>query len=92
MSVRARGSRLVAVPLFLLHNRHTAGDCGVVFAAFRGFASPLRHTAALAACRSGGHEVWWRTTAPDEGPALGQLPRYVAAATTATRVEWVDTP
>jgi hypothetical protein len=92
MSARARGSRLVVVPHFLLHNRHTAGDCGVVFAAFRGFPSPLRHTPALATCRSGGHQVWWRTTAADEAAALRQLPRYVATATTATRVERVDTP
>ncbi|MCY1139107.1 hypothetical protein OWR29_14005 [Actinoplanes sp. Pm04-4] len=80
------------MPLFLLHNRHTAGDCGVVFAAFRGFSSPLRHTAALATCRGGGHEIWWHTTAADAGAALTQLPRYVAASTTATRVERIDTP
>ncbi|WP_250030846.1 hypothetical protein [Paractinoplanes maris] len=80
------------MPLFLLHNRHTAGDCGVVFAAFRGFPSPLRHSAALATCRGGGHEVWWRTTAADETTALRQLPSYVATTSTATRVEWFDTP
>ncbi|MFF5083961.1 hypothetical protein ACFY36_43500 [Actinoplanes sp. NPDC000266] len=74
------------MPVFLLHNRHGAADCGVVFAAFRGFASPLRGTAALASCRGGGHEIWWLATAPDEPAALGQLPPFVAATSTATRV------
>ena len=92
MSVCAAIGRLVAVLQFLLHNRHTADDCGVVFAAFRGFTSPLRHTAALASCRSGGHEVWWRVAAEDEDAALRQLPRYVATTSTATRVDRVAVP
>ncbi|MBL7255531.1 hypothetical protein [Paractinoplanes lichenicola] len=80
------------MPRFLLHNRHAAADCGVVFAAFRGFPSPLRHTGALASCRAGGHEIWWQATAADAAGALDQLPHYVAATTTATRIEPVDTP
>jgi hypothetical protein len=87
MSAGTTSTRLVDVPYFLLHNQHAAGDCGVVFAAFRGFASPLRHTEALASCRSGGHEVWWRVAAEDAAGALGQLPRYVAGNSTATRVD-----
>jgi hypothetical protein len=63
MSARVMATMLVAVPHFILHNRHDADDCGVVFAAFRGFTSPLRHTAALVSCRSGGHEIWWRVVA-----------------------------
>lgn len=92
MSAGAPSTRLVVVPNFLLHNHHAADDCGVVFAAFRGFASPLRHTEALASCRSGGHEIWWRAAAEDETAALRQLPRYVATNSTATRVSPVAVP
>jgi hypothetical protein len=92
MSVGAVAAMLVPVPRFLLHNRHAADDCGVVFAAFQGFSSPLRHTAALASCRGGGHEIWWQTAAEDADAALRQLPRYVAATSTATRVDDVDVP
>jgi hypothetical protein len=92
MSLRAAAAMLVPVPRFLLHNRHAADDCGVVFAAFQGFTSPLRHTAALASCRSGGHEIWWQAAADDEDAALRQLPRYVATTSTATRVDDVDVP
>ncbi|MBM2615699.1 hypothetical protein JIG36_09050 [Actinoplanes sp. LDG1-06] len=92
MSSRATVTRLDPVPRFLLHNRHAADDCGVVFAAFRGFPSPLRHAGALSSCRTGGHEVWWQTTAPDGPAALRQLPPYVAATTVAIRIERLDTP
>lgn len=92
MSAGGIFTMLVDVSYFLLHNHHAADDCGVVFAAFRGFASPLRHTEALASCRSGGHEVWWRVAAEDEAAALRQLPRYVATNSTATRVNAVAVP
>ena len=51
------------MPRFVIQHRHEADDCGVVFAAFRGFTSPLRHTPALASCPCGGHEIWWSVTA-----------------------------
>jgi hypothetical protein len=92
MSDRATFARLVGVPDFLLHNHHAADDCGVVFAAFRGFASPLRHTDALASCRSGGHEIWWQAAAEDEAAALRQLPRYDATNSTVTRVSSIAVP
>jgi hypothetical protein len=92
MSAGASFTMLVHVSHFLLHNHHAAEDCGVVFAAFRGFASPLRHREALASCRSGGHEVWWRVTADNAAGALSQLPRYVATNTTAIRVHPVAVP
>jgi hypothetical protein len=92
MSAGAAAVMLGAVPQFLLHNRHSADDCGVVFAAFRGFPSPLRHTTALVSCRTGGHEIWWRSVAADEAAALRQLPRYVAGTSTATRVDRIDVP
>ena len=83
---------LLAVPQYLVHHRHEPGDCGVVFAAFRGFASPLRHTAALASCPCGGHEIWWVVTGDDERAVLGLLPHYVAVRATAVRVEHVRIP
>jgi hypothetical protein len=92
MSARAGFTMLVDVPQFLIHNRHAAENCGVVFAAFRGFASPLRHHEALASCRSGGHEIWWQVAAHDQAAALSQLPRFVATTSTATRVDWVAVP
>jgi hypothetical protein len=92
MSARTTSAKLVDVPDFLLHNQHAADDCGVVFSAFRGFASPLRHTEALVSCRTGGHEIWWRAAAKDEAAALDQLPRYVATNSTATRVSTIAVP
>jgi len=92
MSARVTSTKLVDVPHFLLHNHHPADDCGAVFAAFRGFASPLRHTEALASCRSSGHEIWWHAAADDDAAALRQLPRYVATNSTATRVDTVVVP
>ena len=92
MSAGADDTMLVDVPYFLLHNRHEPDDCGAVFAAFRGFVSPLRHAEALASCRSGVHEVWWRVAAEDAAGALRQLPHYVAGNSTAIRVDPIAVP
>jgi hypothetical protein len=80
------------VPQFVVHHRHGRADCGVAFTAFRGFASPLRRTSALASCRGGGHEVWWILTADDQAAALALLPPFVAARSTAVRVDEVSIP
>jgi hypothetical protein len=80
------------VPHYLVHHRHSAVECEVVFAAFRGFASPLRHRTALASCRTGGHEIWWSVTAADEAAALHLLPTFVSGTSTATRVDEVRVP
>jgi hypothetical protein len=77
---------------YLLHHLHAPDECGVVFAAFRGHESPLRHRATLASCRSGGHAIWWTVQADSENDALALLPFYVAERTTATRVSQVDIP
>jgi hypothetical protein len=77
---------------FLLQHRHEPHECGVVFAAFRGYQSPLRHRAALASCLVGGHAIWWTVDAPSERDALGFLPFYVAERTTAVRVSEVEIP
>jgi hypothetical protein len=77
---------------FLLHHRHDARDCGVVFASFRGHDSELRHRAALATCAFGGHAIWWTVDAPDEARALGLLPYFVAESATAIEVGEVWIP
>jgi hypothetical protein len=77
---------------YLLQHRHTPGECGVVFASFKGHASPLRHQMTLASCRSGGHEIWWTVDSPSEGDALRLLPTYVARRTIVARVSEVQIP
>jgi hypothetical protein len=77
---------------YLLQHRHQARECGVVFASFKGHASPLRHRATVASCRSGGHAIWWSVEAASEQEALRLLPDYVAARTTVTRVSEVQIP
>ena len=80
------------VPEFVIHHRHDAAECGIVFASFRGTTSLVRHRAALASCPSGGHEIWWAVEADGERAALDQLPFYVAERATAVRVERVEIP
>jgi hypothetical protein len=80
------------MPRYLLHHHHQADECGVVFAAFRGFESPLRRSAALASCPSGGHSIWWTVEAASETSALALLPFYVAERTTAAPVSEVRIP
>jgi hypothetical protein len=79
-------------PSFILENHHEPQECGAVFAAFRGFASELRHSAALASCLTGGHAIWWSVRADDEVEALRQLPPFVAERTRAVRVSEVRIP
>ena len=80
------------MPLFLLEHRHTAAECGVVFAAFNAFDSPLRRQSTSASCHYGGHRIWWEVDAATEDEALGRLPSYVAERTTATRVRPTEIP
>ena len=77
---------------YLLHHRHEAHECGVVFAAFKGHESPLRRQETLASCRSGGHAIWWTVEADSDSDALALLPFYVAQRTTATQVSKVEIP
>lgn len=74
------------MPTFRVHHRHAADECAVVFAAWQGFASPLRHRSTVGSCRFGGHEIWWDVEAVDAPGALALLPRYVADRATAARV------
>jgi hypothetical protein len=80
------------VPRFLIRHRHEASDCAVVFAAFKGHDSSLRHRATLASCAFGGHTIWWTVQAASEADALALLPFYVAQRSTATRVARVEIP
>ena len=80
------------MPSYVLEHRHEPRECGVVFASFKGHASPLRHRATLASCRSGGHAIWWTVDAGTEAEALALLPRYVAERTTVSRVMEVEIP
>ena len=77
---------------FLLHHRHEPEDCGVVFAAFKGYESPLRRQATLASCLSGDHAIWWTVEAASEKEALALLPFYVAARTAVARISEVEIP
>ena len=79
---------------FLLHHRHEAEECGVVFASFRGHESSLRHRDALATCECSpdGHAIFWAVEATDESQALGLLPYFVAERATAIEVKEVRIP
>ena len=77
---------------YLLHHRHEAEECGVVFASFKGHQSPLRRQTTLASCRTGGHAIWWTVDADSKADALRLLPFYAAERTTITRVSEVQIP
>jgi hypothetical protein len=77
---------------YLLQHVHEPRECGVVFAAFKGHRSPLRHQPTLASCRSGGHAIWWTVEAASEEEALALLPFYVAERTTVAKVSEVEIP
>jgi hypothetical protein len=80
------------VPFFLLHHRHDGRSCAAAFAAWQGFASPLRRRPADCTCLAGGHELWWRVEAADRHAALALLPDYVAHRTCAIPVRRVQIP
>jgi hypothetical protein len=88
-----RGSRMLDVmPRFLLEHAHSARECGVVFASFKAFDTPLRRQQTMGACDFGTHRLWWDVEARTAVEALANLPRYVAERTTATRVRDVLMP
>ena len=80
------------MPKFRLHHQHRADECPVAFAAWRGFASPLRHHVTVASCAVGGHEIWWDVDAENEVHALAHLPRYVADRSKAIQVREIEIP
>ena len=92
MTLRGLSLMMRCMARYLLDHRHQPGECAVVFASWRGFASPLRHHVTVASCPSGGHAIWWQVEAAGEAEALAQLPRYVAERTTAMEVSEVEIP
>jgi hypothetical protein len=86
MSRTPRACILEWMPRFILEHRHESGECGVVFASFSAFHSPLRHGVASGSCNFGTHRIWWEVQARSETEALSWLPRYVAERTRAIRV------
>ena len=92
MSARRRERHVGRMASYQLHHRHEPDECGVVFASFKGQASPLRHRPTLASCRSGGHANWWTVEAGSEDDARALLPFYVAERTSITRVSEVQIP
>ena len=80
------------MPTFLLHHRHAPVDCAASFAAWLGFASPLRHERVASTCLAGGHALWWRVQAVDRDAALALLPAFVGRQTMAIEVRDVEIP
>ena len=80
------------MPRFMVHHRHEPTECSVVFAAFKGSRSPLRHKPTLGSCATGGHEIWWTVTAATVDEVLSLLPFYVAQRTAVTLVDDVQIP
>jgi hypothetical protein len=80
------------MPAFLLHHSHDAADCGIAFAAWRGFDSPLRRGQAVGTCSLGGHELWWLVDAPTTDSARAQLPPWLAERTRVVRIGDVKIP
>lgn len=80
------------MPSYLLHHEHEPDECPAAFAAWNGFASPLRHHVAASTCLAGGHALWWTVDAPSPGAALALVPPYVRARTSATEVRAVTIP
>jgi len=80
------------MPAFLLQHRHEPHECAAAFAAWQGFASPLRRGAVASTCLAGGHTLLWRVEAADAPAALALLPPYVADRTVAVEVRDVRIP
>ena len=77
---------------FVVHHRHASRECGVVFAAFKGHDSSLRHRPALVSCAAGDHAIWWTVEAASAADALALLPYYVAERSTAVAVDEIEIP
>jgi hypothetical protein len=80
------------MPTYLLQHQHAPGECAAAFAAWEGYASPLRHGRVASTCLAGGHALLWRVEAADRDAALALLPRFVAARTVPVEVREVEVP
>jgi hypothetical protein len=83
---------------FALSHRHPARECGIAYAAWRGFDSPLRHAPTLASCGNeavetqSDHLLLWTVDAASEEAALALLPGWLADRTEVRRVAEVPIP
>ena len=80
------------MPMFVLSHKHEPEECAIAIAAWKGFASPLRHGRPFGSCATGGHRLWWTVQAADTTSALGLLPGYVAHRTVVEEVREVPLP
>lgn len=85
------------MPRYMLVHSHRPVECGVAYAAWRGFDSPLRRAATAGSCGvpSGGedlHRIWWTVDAVSERAAFAHLPPWVAERTVAEPVSQVAIP
>jgi hypothetical protein len=74
---------------FILAHTHDRAECRVVYAAWRGYDSPLRGLDAMASCATGDHRIYWTVDADNAAEALRQLPPYLAERTHASEVRRV---
>ena len=77
---------------FRLVHRHDAHECPAVYAAWKGFDSPLRGLIATSSCKWGDHQIWWDLDVVDEAEAIAYLPRYIAERSVALRIGEVVIP
>lgn len=77
------------MPTFILAHTHDQDECRVVYAAWRGYDSPLRGLDAMASCATGDHRMYWTVEAGSAGEAMQQLPPYLAERTHASEVRRV---
>jgi hypothetical protein len=80
------------MPRYVLTHEHKPDECAIAVAAWKGFASPLRHGRPLGSCATGGHHVWWTVEAASARDALSLLEHYVAQRTVAEEVREVPLP
>jgi hypothetical protein len=80
------------MPRYVLWHRHDPRECPIVFAAWRGFSSPLRHRPALASCLTGGHTVCWTVQATGAEQARHLLPPFLAERTDVLEVREITIP
>lgn len=67
------------MPTYQLIHRHQPDECRFAYAAWNGFASPLRHHPVLSSCVRGGHRISWTVNADNPDAALALLPPFLAA-------------
>jgi hypothetical protein len=80
------------MPSYVLEHSHEAESCGVAYAAWSGYDSPLRRRPAIASCVTGGHRIFWFVEADDADAALRQLPEWLASRTAVSEVSEVEIP